>query len=75
MLSHSDFQTFFPRVPPVTTQNKYAYHYVLQILMDTFRILIWDVSLAVRFEVFKSANQRNNSAVETSNFAVSTFLI
>jgi len=60
----------------VTTQNKYMYRSLLQISMDTFRILIfWDVSLAVRFEGFKSVNLRSNSAVITSNFAVSAFLI
>jgi hypothetical protein len=44
--------------------------------MPNFRILVLpDVSLLGRFEVFKPANQRNNNAVETSNFAVATFSI
>jgi hypothetical protein len=42
--------------------------------MPTFRIVVFrDVSLVGRFEVLKPANQRNNSAVETSSFAVDTF--
>jgi hypothetical protein len=43
-------------------------------LMPAFRILVFrDVSLVDGFEVFKSANQRNNNVVETSNFADATF--
>jgi hypothetical protein len=56
--------------------NMYAYDEVLQILKSTCRILVfWDVSLVGRIEDFKPANQRNNNAVKTSNFAVATFLI
>ena len=44
--------------------------------MSTVGILVfWDVSVVDRFEAFKAANQRNDSAVETSHFAVATFLI
>jgi hypothetical protein len=44
--------------------------------MRAFRILVlWDVSLVGRFEVFKPANQRNNNAVKTSNFTIADFLI
>jgi hypothetical protein len=45
-------------------------------IMATLRILVFrDVLLVGRFAVFKLANQRNNNAMETSNFAVSPFLI
>lgn len=54
----------------------YSYHYILLILMSTVGILdFWDVSVVDRFEAFKAANQRNDSAVESSHFAVATFLI
>jgi hypothetical protein len=44
--------------------------------MSTFRVLVFrDVSLVGRFEVFKPAKQRNNSAVETSYFAFAALLI
>jgi hypothetical protein len=44
--------------------------------MSTVRILVfWDVSLVGKFEAFKFANQQNDSAVETSDFAVAAFLI
>jgi hypothetical protein len=42
--------------------------------MPAFRILVFrDVSLVGRFEDFKPANQRNNNAVEISDFAVCYF--
>jgi len=54
----------------------YSYHYILLILMSTVGILVfWDVSVVDRFEAFKAANQLNDSSVETSNFAVATFII
>jgi hypothetical protein len=34
-----------------------------------------DATLVGGFEVFKAANQRNKTAVYTSNFAVAAFLI
>jgi hypothetical protein len=44
--------------------------------MPPYRTLVFrDILLVGRFEVFKPANQRNNNAVETSNIAVSTFLV
>jgi hypothetical protein len=44
--------------------------------MSAVRILVFrDVSLAGRFEGFKPASQQNSNVVETSNFAVATFLI
>jgi hypothetical protein len=44
--------------------------------MPAFRILVFrDVMLVGMFEVITHANQRNNNAVETSNFAVAAFLI
>jgi hypothetical protein len=44
--------------------------------MLAFRILVFrDVSLIDRFGVFNPANQLNNNAVETSNFALAAFLI
>jgi hypothetical protein len=44
--------------------------------MPTFRIPVFrDVSLVGRFEVLKPADERNNNAVETSNFVVASFLI
>jgi hypothetical protein len=43
--------------------------------MPTVRILVFqDNSVVGRFDDFKPANQQNNNAVETSNFAVATFL-
>jgi hypothetical protein len=42
-------------------------------LMPTFRILVFRG--VGRFGDFKPANQPNNNAVETSNFAVATFLV
>jgi len=60
----------------VTIKNMYTYNWVLQILMPTFRILVFmDVSLFRRFEVFRHANRRNDSAVETSNYAAGTVVI
>jgi hypothetical protein len=56
----------------------YACHNVLKILteMSTFRMVVfWDIPLVNRFEVFKPVTQRNNNALETTDFAVSTFLI
>jgi len=53
----------------------YAYNYVQQVLMATFRILVFqDVSLPGTFEVLKPANQQNSSSMETSNFAVAIFV-
>jgi hypothetical protein len=64
----------FSRVPPVQYKT-YAYHYVVQVLMPTFRILVFqDVSLVGRLEVLKPANQQNSSHMETSNFAVAIFV-
>jgi hypothetical protein len=43
--------------------------------MPNFRMLVFqDVSLVGRSEVLKSANQQNNSSMETSNFAVAIFV-
>jgi hypothetical protein len=43
--------------------------------MPAFKILVfWDVSLFRKSEAFNPANLPNN-AVETSSFAVATFLI
>jgi hypothetical protein len=53
----------------------YTYSLVLQILIHAFRILVFgDVPLDGRSEIFKTAKQRNNNAVETSNLAVATFV-
>jgi len=50
----------------VTVQNIYAYHWVLQILMPAFRILVlYDALVVGRFEVFGPANQQNSNAVES----------
>jgi hypothetical protein len=62
----------------VTTQNIYAYYKVLKILitLSTLTILVFqDVSLVSGFEVFIPANQQNNNAVETLNFAFAAFPI
>jgi len=54
----------------------YMYHWLLQILIPAFRILVFqDALLAGRFKVFRPANQQNSNAVESSNFTVPAFLI
>jgi len=69
------FKLFFSYTS-VIMPNMYMYQSVLQILMPNFRILVLqDVMLDGRFEVFKLANQHNKCTVKTSNFAVATLLI
>ena len=60
----------------ITIQNAVRVPIGTEILMPTFRILIFgDVSLVGRYEFFTCANQRNNSTVETADFAVAALLI
>jgi len=81
------FQTLFSRTS-ATTQNVYTYQYrntkhvgiyrsVMQILIPspTFRIMDFrNATLVGGFEVFRLANQRNNSAVKPPNLAIAPFL-
>jgi len=49
----------------------YTYHNLLQILMPTFRSMVFEAdSLVGRFQVFKPANQENNNTVDISHFTV-----
>jgi len=64
------------RSATITIKNTVRVPIGNEILMPTFRLLIfWDVSLVGRYEFFTPLNQRNNSAVETADFAVTTLLI
>ena len=55
------FSNFFFSRTTANVQNISPYHWVLQILIPAFRILVFqDLSPVRKFEVFKRVNQRNN---------------